>query len=100
MVELLADHKRAVLAHHGRVTEADFEVAWEAAWAAMVTERAWPHATVERRGWRKAMLEAMRPEARACYLGQPSGFQRYALAVLAAQQDRQPDMQMAGELVA
>lgn len=101
MVELLVDRKREVLAAQGYVTEQDFEDAWALSWAMMVTERAWPHATAERRGWRKAMLEAMRPEAKACFLGVPSGFQRYARAVLEAQQNAgEPDDLLAGELVA
>lgn len=84
MVQLLAIEKRRLLDVQGFVTDADFEVAWDACWAVMVTERAWPHATAHRRAWRKAMREALRPEARACFLGQPSGFQRWAGALAEA----------------
>lgn len=54
-----------------------FERAWDEAWSVMVTERAWPHATEHRRQWRKGMEEAMKPEARACFLGLPTAYQRW-----------------------
>lgn len=81
MVQLLIFEKRAVLQTHGQVTEDDFARAWETCWAIMVTERAWPHATAHRRAWRKAMVEALMPEARACFLGHPTGFQKYIVAL-------------------
>lgn len=77
MVDLLADQKRQLLDDGVVLTGAVFEAAWEASWLVMVSERAWPHATTERRGWRKAMEEAMKPEARACFLNEPTGFHRY-----------------------
>lgn len=83
MVELLAERKRTLLRECGVVTAEDFEVAWEASWTQMVAERAWPHATVHRRQWRRAMEEAMMPEARACWLGQPTAFSEYVTAIFA-----------------
>jgi hypothetical protein len=84
MVELLAIEKRAMLVTKGHVTDEDFDIAWDACWAIMVTERAWPHATELRRSWRTAMVEALRPEARACFLNLPSGFNRYMGALAEA----------------
>lgn len=81
MVELLATEKRRLLDDGRRLTIDEFEAAWDAAWLLMVAERAWPHATTERRGWRVAMLEAMKPEARACFLDQPSGFCKWVGAL-------------------
>jgi hypothetical protein len=87
MVALLAERKRDLLVLGVPITEAHFVEAWDVSWAIMVTERAWPHATVERRAWRKAMREALYPEARACFLGQTTGFHRY-LAALAEVMDQ------------
>lgn len=84
MVVLLAEQKRQLLETRQVLTVEDFEAAWDLCWTLMVTERAWPHATVERRGWRKAMLEAMKPEARACFVGSPTGFYRYVDALAEA----------------
>jgi hypothetical protein len=81
MVELLAEAKRQLLAVQGSVTVEDFEAAWDVAWAQMVTERAWPHNTVQRRQWRNAMKTAMKPEARACFVNQPTAFQFYVGAI-------------------
>jgi hypothetical protein len=102
MVELLAVEKRRLLAEHGRVTVEDFEVAWVECWAVMRSERAWPHATVHRRAWRKAMNEALKPEARACFLGEPTGFQRYIGALADAMDESvfAGESDMAGQLVA
>lgn len=101
MVELLVIRKRELLEENGGVTIEDFDVAWEECWQAMVTERAWPHATAERRSWRSAMLAA-RPETMACFLGRPTGFHTY-LAALADAMDRSvaadPDL-LVGALVA
>jgi hypothetical protein len=82
MVELLVDAKRDLLHRQGFVTVEDFEAAWAEAWATMVAERAWPHATTHRRQWRSAMKTAMKPEARACFLGQPTAFQFFLEAIL------------------
>lgn len=73
MVELLAEGKRRLLAEQGGVTPEDFEREWDAAWALMVAERAWPHATIDRRQWKAAML-ATKSEARASFLGRPTMF--------------------------
>lgn len=81
MVELLTIAKRDLLAQHGVVTAEDFERAWQEAWNLMVVERAWPHNTEHRRAWRSAMTEAMKPEARACFLDQPTPFQFYVEAI-------------------
>ena len=76
MVELLTIEKRRLIDEKGTVTGEDFEVAWEACWEVMVTERAWPHATEHRRAWRSAMV-ACKPETRACFVGESTGFFRY-----------------------
>lgn len=52
-----------------------FEGAWDRSWQTMVVERAWPHATVERRTWRRVMLDC-KPETRACFLGLPTPYMR------------------------
>lgn len=84
MVALLAVEKKRLLAEKGKVTIEDFEACWDLCWAIMVTERAWPHATAHRRAWRAAMEQAMKPEAAACFIGVPSGFQRYVGALAEA----------------
>lgn len=83
MVELLAVEKKRLLAERGFVTAQDFERSWERCWAIMVTERAWPHATTHRRAWRSAMLDC-KPETRASFLDEPSGFSRYIGALAEA----------------
>lgn len=87
MVELLIGEKRRVLLECGYATVEDFEAAWERCWQVMVAERAWPHATSHRRAWRQAMEQALYPEARACFIDQPTGFYRYIVA-LAEARDR------------
>lgn len=57
-----------------------FEAAWDRSWRTMVQERAWPHATQRRREGRRALQET-KPEFRACFLGLPTAFQRYADAI-------------------
>jgi len=84
MIELLVSEKRRVLDEKGYVTEEDFLLAWDASWAIMVTERAWPHATTHRRDWRRAMNQALKPEACACFLGRPTGFFKWAEALAEA----------------
>jgi len=83
MVELLAHEKKCLLETKGCLTGEDFEAAWERCWQIMVTERAWPHATTHRRAWRAAMLDC-KPETRASFLDQPSGFSRYVGAIAEA----------------
>lgn len=83
MVELLAERKRTLLAEQGHVTATDFAEAWDAAWAAMVAERGWPHASEHRRQWRQAMM-ATRSESRATFLGQRTAFGDLAEALTAA----------------
>jgi hypothetical protein len=67
---------------------AAFEAAWERSWETMVLERAWPHPTQERRSWRRVMLET-KPETRACWLGLPTPYQRFATALRG--RDASPD---------
>lgn len=101
MVELLANEKRELLKVKPLLTPFDFALAWERCWQQMVTERAWPHATVERRGWRRAMEEAMYPEARACFIGRSSGWQRFGDEVLEAMDASSfADTEILGVLVA
>lgn len=57
----------------GLLTEKDFEAAWDDCWEALVVERAWPHFTPERRGWREAQL-AMKPILCRWFLGQTTSF--------------------------
>ncbi len=73
MVELLAVEKKRLLAERGYVTSQDFSVAWDECWWTMKLERAWPHATVHRRGWRRAQ-ERTRREMRAAFLDEPTPF--------------------------
>ena len=73
-----------------------FAAAWERCWAQMVTERAWPHATTERRSWRAAMV-AVRPEYLACWLGVETGFSRYVAALAAAMAGATDGSRFAGE---
>ena len=84
MVELLVAEKKRVLAQHGSVDRHDFEAAWDWCWAIMVTERAWPHATVHRRAWRTAMI-ATKSEMRAAFVGDRTAFAEvaYSLAIAA-----------------
>jgi hypothetical protein len=82
MVELLVEAKRGLLRQRDTLTVGDFERAWDEAWRVMVAEHAWPHNTFHRRTWRAAMLEAMKPEACACFIGASTAFQSLAVAVL------------------
>lgn len=72
-----------------------FEAAWDRSWQVMVTERAWPHATQRRREGRRALIET-KPEFRACFLGLPTAFQRYADAIRALAADEDPEAEMTG----
>lgn len=83
MVELLREAKDRLLAETGKVTPEDFDREWEAAWALMVAERAFPHATEHRRQWRAAMLST-KSEARASFLDRPTTFSRLAASLTAA----------------
>jgi hypothetical protein len=47
----------------------------------MNREHAWPHATIERRGW-KVALESCRAEFAACFLGWPTPFQVWSTSIL------------------
>ena len=58
-----------------------FDEAWEAALAQMTRERAWPHATIERKQWRLAVA-ASREEMRRCYMNEPSAFGQIVAAIL------------------
>ena len=73
MVELLTIEKRRLLAVNGYVTTSDFRAAWERCWEIMVDERAWPHATRFRRGWRAAQF-ATRREMCAAFVNSPTAF--------------------------
>lgn len=73
-----------------------FAAAWERCWNRMVTEKAWPHATTERRSWRSAMVTA-RPEYLACWLGVETGFSRYVEALAAAIAGATDESRFAGE---
>jgi len=73
MVELLSVEKRHLIAEHGHVTHRDFRDAWDRSWTQMVIERAFPHATVHRRNWRRALV-GTQPEFRAAFLDEPSAF--------------------------
>lgn len=73
MVELLAAEKKRLIAENGEVTRQDFEAAWTACWETMKREHAWPHATADRRDWRRAQ-ERTRREMRAAFLGEPTPF--------------------------
>ena len=76
MVELLSEAKRRLIAEQGMVTEADFNREWEAAWALMVAEKAWPHATEHRRQWREAM-RSTRADYGAAFLGVETPYSRW-----------------------
>lgn len=80
---------------------AAFERAWDRCWQVMVRQRAWPHATAHRRAWRSAMLDC-KPETRACFLGEPTGFQRYVGSIAEAMDDSRfaEENAVAGTLVA
>lgn len=86
MLELLAVHKRACLRDDGIVTPADFDVAWQRCWMVMVDERAWPHATDDRRHWRTGMRLA-RHEYRAAFLNLPAGMKWIDLRALVEGED-------------
>jgi hypothetical protein len=59
----------------------EFEEAWESALGQMTRERAWPHATIERKQWRLAVT-ASRAEMRRCYMDEPSAFGLIVAAIL------------------
>lgn len=79
MAELLAYERRRLLRSRARaglpevVTAEDFEAAWEECWAIMVAERAWPHLTRERVGWRQAQLDT-KPQLLQVWLGRTTAF--------------------------
>ncbi len=83
MVQLLAAEKRRLLADHGDVARQDFDEAWERCWEVMVDERAFPHATRERRGWRIAM-QMTRSEMQAAFLDEPTPYARVAERITSA----------------
>lgn len=79
MADLLAYEKRRLLRGKARrgepavVTEAEFEEAWEECWDVMVKDRAWPHLTRERRGWREAQITT-KPVLLKMWLGESTPF--------------------------
>lgn len=73
MVELLAAEKKRLIAEKGHVTRQDFDAAWSSCWEAMRREHSWPHATDQRREWRRAQQRTRR-EMRAAFLGEPTPF--------------------------
>lgn len=73
MVELLAAEKKRLIAEKGHVTRQDFEAAWASCWEAMRREHSWPHATNQRREWRRAQQRTRR-EMRAAFIGEPTPF--------------------------
>jgi hypothetical protein len=77
---------RELLSEARAAGEVDFEAAWAASWQRMVSEKSWPHATVERREWR-AVLEATKDEFERCWSGAPSRFQRVSASLMAALED-------------
>lgn len=83
MAELLGEAKRRLQAEQPEITAEDFEREWDAAWALMIAERAWPHATVDRRQWRAAMI-ATRSEVRAAFLDRPTMFGTLARSLTVA----------------
>lgn len=83
MVSLLAAEKRRLISEKGHVTRQDFDEAWQTCWQVMIDERAFPHATRERRGWRVAM-QMTRSEAQAAFLDEPTPYAFVAERLVAA----------------
>ncbi len=79
LTELMAYEKRRLLRGKQRrgepavVTAAEFDEAWAECWQIMVKEKAWPHLTPERKGWRAAQQD-MRPMMLRMWLGETTSF--------------------------